>query len=56
MLPGDGIGPEVINEVERVIEWFNNNSNHKFEIEKDLVGGAAYDEHCLLYTSDAADE
>ena len=45
MLPGDGIGPEVINEVERVIEWFNNNSNHKFEIEKDLVGGAAYDEH-----------
>ena len=45
MLPGDGIGPEVINEVERVIEWFNKNSNHKFEIEKDLVGGAAYDEH-----------
>ena len=32
MLPGDGIGPEVINEVERVIEWFNKNSNHKFEI------------------------
>ena len=49
MLPGDGIGPEVIDEVERVIEWFNSNSNHKFEIEKDLVGGAAYD--CLLYTS-----
>jgi 3-isopropylmalate dehydrogenase len=45
MLPGDGIGPEVISEVERVIEWFNQNSSHKFEIEKDLVGGAAYDEH-----------
>jgi len=23
MLPGDGIGPEVVNEVERVIDWFN---------------------------------
>lgn len=45
MLPGDGIGPEVIDEVERVIEWFNSNSNHKFEIEKDLVGGAAFDAH-----------
>ena len=41
MLPGDGIGPEVIDEVERVIEWFNSNSNHKFDIEKDLVGGAS---------------
>ena len=23
LLPGDGIGPEVINEVKKVIEWFN---------------------------------
>ncbi len=45
MLPGDGIGPEVIDEVQRVIEWFNSNTSNKFEIEKDLVGGAAYDEH-----------
>ena len=55
MLPGDGIGPEVINEVERVIEWFNNNSNHKFEIEKDLVGGAAYDEHGQSISDEAMD-
>ena len=55
MLPGDGIGPEVINEVERVIEWFNKNSNHKFEIEKDLVGGAAYDEHGHSISDEAMD-
>ena len=55
MLPGDGIGPEVINEVERVIEWFNKNSNHKFEIEKDLVGGAAYDDHGQSISDEAMD-
>ena len=55
MLPGDGIGPEVINEVERVIEWFNKNSNHKFEIEKDLVGGTAYDEHGQSISDEAMD-
>lgn len=55
MLPGDGIGPEVIDEVERVIEWFNSNSNHKFEIEKDLVGGAAYDAHGQSISDGAMD-
>ena len=55
MLPGDGIGPEVINEVERVIEWFNNNTSNKFEIEKDLVGGAAYDEHGQSISNAAMD-
>ena len=55
MLPGDGIGPEVIDEVERVIEWFNSNSNHKFEIEKDLVGGAAYDADGQSISDEAMD-
>ncbi|MBU92129.1 MAG: 3-isopropylmalate dehydrogenase [Rhodobiaceae bacterium] len=55
MLPGDGIGPEVIDEVERVIEWFNNNTSNKFEIEKDLVGGAAYDEHGQSISNAAMD-
>ena len=25
LLPGDGIGPEVISEVKKIINWFNNN-------------------------------
>ena len=44
LLPGDGIGPEVMAEVERVIAWFNAKAM-RFEIERDLVGGAAFDAH-----------
>ncbi len=55
MLPGDGIGPEVVNEVERVIDWFNKNTNSKFEIEKDLVGGSAYDAHGSAISDAAMD-
>ncbi|MBL6623621.1 MAG: 3-isopropylmalate dehydrogenase [Rhizobiales bacterium] len=55
MLPGDGIGPEVVNEVERVIDWFNKNTDSKFEIEKDLVGGSAYDAHGAAISDTAMD-
>lgn len=44
LLPGDGIGPEVMAQVERVIEWFNQNGAD-FVTESDLVGGAAYESH-----------
>jgi len=55
MLPGDGIGLEVVNEVERVIDWFNKNTDSKFEIEKDLVGGSAYDAHGAAISDAAMD-
>ena len=29
LLPGDGIGPEVVNEVRKVIEWLNKNKSFK---------------------------
>ena len=45
LLPGDGIGPEVITEVRKIIEWLNHNRSLDFEIDEDLVGGAAYDKH-----------
>ena len=45
LLPGDGIGPEVMAEVERVVAWFNANAGTKFETDRDLVGGASYDKH-----------
>ncbi len=45
LLPGDGIGPEVIREVEKIIKWFNENQSLDFQIEKDLVGGASYEKH-----------
>ncbi len=43
LLPGDGIGPEVIAEVKRLIDWLNAKGIAKFETETALVGGASYD-------------
>tara|TARA_B100000965_G_scaffold381385_1_gene378785 strand:+ start:3241 stop:4389 length:1149 start_codon:yes stop_codon:yes gene_type:complete len=45
LLPGDGVGPEVIKEVEKVIKWFNKKKSLDFQIDQDLVGGASYDKH-----------
>ncbi|HEY5081934.1 MAG TPA: 3-isopropylmalate dehydrogenase [Bauldia sp.] len=43
LLPGDGIGPEVMAEVKRVIAFLNNEGGDRFEYDEDLVGGSAYD-------------
>ena len=45
IMPGDGIGPEVMAEVERLISWFNTSGTTRFETTRDLVGGASYDVH-----------
>ena len=45
VLAGDGIGPEVMTQVIRVIEWFEKRRNIQFNIEEDLVGGCAYDKY-----------
>jgi len=45
LLPGDGIGPEVIAEVRKIIEWYNSKKSLDFEIDEALVGGASYDKH-----------
>jgi len=45
LLPGDGIGPEVMAEVEKIVAWFGRAGVASFETERDLVGGAAYDAH-----------
>jgi 3-isopropylmalate dehydrogenase len=44
ILAGDGIGPEVMAEVKKVVGWFNA-QGMGFEVEDDLVGGCAYDAH-----------
>lgn len=43
-LPGDGIGPEVMEEVRRIIGWYARRQL-PLEIEEDLMGGAAYDRY-----------
>jgi 3-isopropylmalate dehydrogenase len=43
ILPGDGIGPEVMREVRRVIDWMDRRRAVSFDIEERLVGGSAID-------------
>ncbi|HSF91857.1 MAG TPA: 3-isopropylmalate dehydrogenase [Paracoccaceae bacterium] len=45
ILPGDGIGPEVMAEVRKVIAWYGENRDLNFDVSEDLVGGSAYDVH-----------
>jgi 3-isopropylmalate dehydrogenase len=45
LLPGDGIGPEVMAEVKKLIAWMNANGRGRFETEEELVGGCCYDAH-----------
>src|SRR5579863_7242417 len=45
LFPGDGVGPEVMAEAEKIIAHFNSEGGAKFETEKGLVGGGAYDKH-----------
>src|ERR671929_2172266 len=42
VLPGDGIGPEIMGEVMRVIDFFDGRRIASFEVSQGLVGGAAY--------------
>jgi 3-isopropylmalate dehydrogenase len=53
LLPGDGIGPEVTREVEKIVGWFGKRGVASFETETDLVGGAAYDAHKVAVTDEA---
>jgi 3-isopropylmalate dehydrogenase len=43
ILPGDGIGPEVMREVRRVIDWMDRRRIVTFDMSDDLVGGASID-------------
>jgi 3-isopropylmalate dehydrogenase len=55
LMAGDGIGPEVIAEVTKLVRWVEARGLASFAIEEDLVGGAAYDDHGEA-VSDAAME
>ncbi len=52
ILPGDGIGPEIMAEVHKIIEWFGAKRGLRFDVSEDLVGGAAYDAHGVPLTDE----
>jgi len=45
ILPGDGIGPEVMVEVRKIIDWYGAKRDIPIDVSEDLVGGSAYDKH-----------
>ena len=45
LLPGDGIGPEAMNEVRKIIAYMNEAMSTDFALDEGLVGGCAYDAH-----------
>src|SRR5581483_9583069 len=50
LLAGDGIGPEVMAEVKKLIAWMNSHGMGTFETEEALVGGCCYDAHKVAVT------
>ncbi len=52
LLPGDGIGPEAMTEVRKIIAHMNGTMNAGFEIEEGLVGGSAYEAHGSAISED----
>ena len=45
LLAGDGIGPEIMFEAKKIIDWFNKNKKLDIDYSEELVGGASYDEN-----------
>lgn len=52
ILPGDGIGPEIMHETRRVIDWLCQNRGLKFDISEDYVGGSAIDAYGVPLSDD----
>ena len=55
VLPGDGIGPEIVAQTLRVVDWFGDRLGVSFDVEQAAVGGASIDE-CGAPISDAVME
>src|SRR5208282_4463888 len=56
VLPGDGIGPEVMREVRRVIDWMDRRRMVTFDMSEDLVGGAALDARGVPITDETMEK
>jgi 3-isopropylmalate dehydrogenase len=56
LLPGDGIGPEVMAEVKKLIAWMNAHKMGSFETEEALVGGSCYDAHKVSITDETMEK
>ncbi len=56
LLPGDGIGPEVISEAVRVLDVVAHKYNHTFEYKERLMGGCSIDKYGVSLTDETLDD
>ena len=56
ILPGDGIGPEVMAEVRRIIDWYGDKRGLNFDVSEGLVGGCSYDAHGTPLTDETMEQ
>jgi len=52
LLPGDGIGPEAMGEVRKIIAYMNEAMKADFSLDEGLVGGSAYDAHGIAISEE----
>ncbi|HEU4745426.1 MAG TPA: 3-isopropylmalate dehydrogenase [Anaerolineales bacterium] len=52
LLPGDGIGPEVVAEAVRVLDVISGKYNHSFRYKERLMGGCSIDQHGTSLTDE----
>jgi 3-isopropylmalate dehydrogenase len=52
VLPGDGVGPEIIAEAVRVLGLVSKYSDIKFNITSELLGGCSIDKHGVALTDE----
>jgi 3-isopropylmalate dehydrogenase len=52
LLPGDGIGPEVVTEAVRVLDVIASRYNHAFQYKEHLMGGCSIDRHGTSLTDE----
>jgi len=52
LLPGDGIGVEVMGEVQKLVAWLNQQQKADFTTDTGLVGGCAYDKYGVAISDD----
>ena len=53
LIPGDGIGPEIVGEAKKVLDRVCEKSGHTFSYEEVLLGGASIDVHGVPLTDEA---
>jgi 3-isopropylmalate dehydrogenase len=56
ILAGDGIGPEVMAQVRRVMNWMGNQRGIGFEVDEGLVGGCAYEKYGVALADETMDK